>query len=115
MERSSRRSQYGSSSRRRRSLIDDDSVRQSHAMSSDEGRQSFARDLQEIEERDQSPSTWRCWEPKIFGRSQKPKKKVGKPILWMCIMETFVFAFFTPYKLHCAISVYKHKTTYNIF
>ena len=26
-------------------------------MSSDEGRQSFARDLQEIEERDQSPST----------------------------------------------------------
>ena len=60
-------------------------------------------------------TTWRCWEPKIFGRSQKPKKKVGKPILWMCIMETFVFAFFTPYKLHCAISVYKHKTTYNIF
>ena len=57
VERSSRRSQYGSSSRRRRSLADDDSVRQSHAMSSDEGRQSFARDLHEIEERDQSPST----------------------------------------------------------
>ena len=55
--RSSRRSQYGSSSRRRRSLADDESVRPNRTLSSEEGRQSLSRDLQEIEERDHSPST----------------------------------------------------------
>ena len=48
-------------------------------------------------------TTWRCEKPKIFGRGEKAKKKIGKPILRMCAMKTCICGLFISYKLHGAI------------